>query len=180
MKSATINPLRREGVADPRARHLLDLAPVEGIRIAAKRRPVLWVGVAVITSEATMFKIVSTCKGGGYMYCRTEPKHPRANSNGLYPLHRVLAENKIGRLLNRGEDVHHKDGNKSNNHPSNLEVLSGAEHTALHHPKLKPVKCVCECGESFEVRPHIYRQRMNRTKAGRLFCSMSCRNRLSK
>lgn len=48
-------------------------------------------------------------------------------------LHRIVAEAKIGRPLKPGEIVHHKDGNKRNNHPDNLEVLaSQADHARIH------------------------------------------------
>ena len=44
--------------------------------------------------------------------------------------HRVAAEAMLGRPLRPGEVVHHRDGNKLNNDPMNLEVLpSQAEHT---------------------------------------------------
>lgn len=47
--------------------------------------------------------------------------------------HRVVAEKKLGRKLRKGEIVHHKDNNKRNNDPDNLEVLeSQAEHARLH------------------------------------------------
>lgn len=46
--------------------------------------------------------------------------------------HRVVAELKIGRSLVKGEIVHHKDGNKFNNHPDNLEVVTRYEHIRLH------------------------------------------------
>lgn len=46
--------------------------------------------------------------------------------------HRVVAEQKIGRKLKRGEIVHHIDGNKSNNHPDNLEVMTHSQHMKLH------------------------------------------------
>lgn len=47
--------------------------------------------------------------------------------------HRILAEEVIGRLLKKGEVVHHKDGNTRNNLVDNLEVLSSqAEHAKLH------------------------------------------------
>lgn len=46
--------------------------------------------------------------------------------------HRVIMENKLGRRLKPDETVHHKDHNRYNNDPSNLAILSIAEHKALH------------------------------------------------
>lgn len=44
--------------------------------------------------------------------------------------HRAAAEAMLGRPLRPGEVVHHRDGDKLNNDPMNLEVLpSQAEHT---------------------------------------------------
>lgn len=50
--------------------------------------------------------------------------------------HRVVAEQMLGRKLKRGEIVHHKDGNKHNNDPSNLEVLTQSQHILEHFPEL--------------------------------------------
>lgn len=47
--------------------------------------------------------------------------------------HRYILEQKLGRLLEEGEVAHHIDGNKMNNHPDNLEVLSVSEHIKHHH-----------------------------------------------
>jgi len=47
-------------------------------------------------------------------------------------MHRVVAEIKLGRPLERTEVVHHKDHNKWNNHPDNLEVMTQAEHARIH------------------------------------------------
>lgn len=47
-------------------------------------------------------------------------------------VHRVVAESMIGRPLRAGEVVHHKDRNKLNNDPSNLEVMTRSKHTSLH------------------------------------------------
>lgn len=47
--------------------------------------------------------------------------------------HRVVMEQILGRPLQPGEVVHHKDGNFLNNNPENLELFSSlAEHTAHH------------------------------------------------
>ena len=47
-------------------------------------------------------------------------------------MHRVVAEEKIGRKLEKGEIVHHIDGDKWNNHPDNLEVMTQSEHARIH------------------------------------------------
>ena len=48
-------------------------------------------------------------------------------------IHRVVAEQKLGRPLEKGEVVHHIDGDKFNNHPDNIEILpSQSEHLKRH------------------------------------------------
>ena len=47
-------------------------------------------------------------------------------------MHRVVAEQMLNRELLPGEIVHHKDGDKWNNHPSNLQVMTQSEHMKLH------------------------------------------------
>lgn len=57
-------------------------------------------------------------------------------------LHRIIAEEILGRPLKKGEVVHHIDGNKKNNNPSNLMIFkSQSEHAKWHaeHDKKKEV-----------------------------------------
>lgn len=67
----------------------------------------------------------------GYVniYC---PNHPRCRKWTPYILeHRLVMEKMIGRYLLPEEVVHHKDGNKQNNSPENLQLFSeNREHLA--------------------------------------------------
>ena len=47
-------------------------------------------------------------------------------------LHRIIAAEKMGADIFEGFEVHHIDGNKQNNHPDNLKVLSKEEHQEIH------------------------------------------------
>lgn len=47
-------------------------------------------------------------------------------------IHRDVLEEKIGRPLESHENGHHKDENKLNNDPDNLEVLTISEHSKHH------------------------------------------------
>lgn len=61
------------------------------------------------------------------------PEHPQAQSKGYVPQHRLVVEAAIGRYLEPGEDVHHRNGNKTDNRIENLVVLTHGEHSSLHN-----------------------------------------------
>lgn len=67
----------------------------------------------------------------GYVLIRVGKGHHLADVRGYAYEHRLVAEEKLGRRLAPKELVHHIDGNKQNNHPSNLEV----EPSHAHHRK---------------------------------------------
>ena len=51
--------------------------------------------------------------------------------NGVHR-HRVVAEKMLGRPLKPGEIVHHIDGNKKNDTPENLKVMTQSDHIREH------------------------------------------------
>lgn len=72
--------------------------------------------------------------------------HPMREKNGYIQIkmegkwrwfHRVIAEEKMGSDIYEGHEVHHIDGDKQNNHPSNLKVLSKENHRELHRQQRK-------------------------------------------
>ena len=93
----------------------------------------------------------------GYIYVK-RPEHPNSDSRGYVGEHRLVASNKIGRPLKEGEVVHHKNEERTDNHPENLEVLTIGEHMVRHRGKSSDlrepdepnpkIKCACGCGEA--------------------------------
>ena len=78
---------------------------------------------------------------GGYQYVETDPispsaEHPPDRAPRVY-LHTVLMENKLHRHLKSDEEVHHKDGDSSNNDISNLELTTHSGHQEDHANKRK-------------------------------------------
>lgn len=54
------------------------------------------------------------------------------NDKGIVKEHIYIMEQAIGRKLKKNEVVHHIDFNRSNNDISNLQLMTRAEHSALH------------------------------------------------
>lgn len=72
----------------------------------------------------------------GY-YVRYVPWHPCASKDGLVMEHRLVMEGLIGRVLRNDEVVHHINGNKADNRPENLKLMSFSEHTSFHNSRRK-------------------------------------------
>ena len=91
---------------------------------------------------------MSTCRRCGapissqYLFCYdcnktaktylNEKGYPSFKDTGL-PVHRYVAEKKLGRPLREGEVVHHYNRDKTDNRKSNLRVLPNQEaHDRIH------------------------------------------------
>lgn len=83
--------------------------------------------------------------------------------------HRYVMEQMLGRPLRRDEHVHHKNHDRLDNRPENLEVVTSAEHGLRHtiHPITKA--CVV-CGQDFT--PHKTKRVRAKT------CSPACKSAL--
>lgn len=65
-----------------------------------------------------------------------EPTHPAAMHGSVFE-HRLVMEKQLNRMLARSEEVHHINGNKSDNRPCNLEVLDGLTHKRVTAAQVK-------------------------------------------
>jgi hypothetical protein len=96
----------------------------------------------------------------GYVLIRVGTGHPLADVRGYAYEHRLVASRMLARWLEPSEQVHHRNGDKSDNRPENLEVMATvAEHRAHHRcpdsllrlpgEGNPPMSCACGCGETF-------------------------------
>lgn len=89
--------------------------------------------------------------------------------------HRVVMEKKLGRALVRGEIVHHIDGNRHNNKPENLQLMTQSEHWNVHRDEIisaiknKPKKNKCPSGHEYNE------QNSGFNKKGIRFCRVCAR-----
>ena len=90
----------------------------------------------IVATKKPGEKLIS---GDGYYMIKTPKGYKgRTYIDGRYIYeHRYIMEKKLGRPLKYDENVHHKDGNKFNNSPSNLVLEDRDFHTQHTKPALK-------------------------------------------
>lgn len=100
-----------------------------------------------------------TVASNGYVLLKMSWHH-LADTRGYVYEHRLIAEEKIGRRLTIAEQVHHLNGDKSDNRPENLDVVESIAHhrmveRTVGFNRRKPgeanteIACACGCGEFF-------------------------------
>ena len=115
-----------------------------------------------------------------------EPRHPLAQKRGWVLLHRKLWYDANGPIP-PGRVIHHKNGDITDNRPSNLECISRAKHTMAHggldeynatrgpwnKGTAKHIVLICpECHRKF--RRLLKEHQKNRRGGRESTCSRSC------
>lgn len=125
-----------------------------------------------------MWNILRTVKKGEYLYA-VVPNHPKRTKNNYVLLHRIICENKMGRMLMDNEIAHHINGSKMDNDPENITAMFVPDHNRLHNSGRKAkyiiLKCAW-CGKSFE---RLESRSPERKGSKFPFCSRSCNGKMS-
>lgn len=107
----------------------------------------------------------------GYVIVRVGKDHHLSDIRGYAYEHRIVAESKLGRRLEDGEQIHHINGNRSDNRPENIEVCQDAAHHLVKHRKASSrlrligeenpvIQCNCGCGQWFNKYDNSGRPRL--------------------
>lgn len=144
-RNAEMASKTRNGLSDEEFKHYLTKEYVENCRNIESIAEEINVSNRTILNYLKKYGIdrrsrnkKSSCFTGGRNVCSNGyveiivPNHPATNARGYVYEHRIVAERKLGRYLRPDEVVHHIDGNKINNSPGNLIVLSNENHAQLH------------------------------------------------
>lgn len=91
-----------------------------------------------------------------------------------YP--RYLMEIVIGHYLEKDEEVHHKDGDFTNNALTNLEIKNSSKHRKEHRKYFGEYVTCSWCGKEFWLTPKSQRYRFQNRKRSKFgpFCSRKC------
>lgn len=95
---------------------------------------------------------------------------------------KLVLEVKLGRKLIGNETVDHIDGDKTNDNPDNLQVLSLAINAADSAIRLKTMAFICpQCLTNFELVGRKIKDAVNNRTKGKAgpFCGRSCAGKYS-
>lgn len=117
-------------------------------------------------------------RNGPYELVIAPADYPGMKYRGRYCYeHHLVWWQNTGEVPGPDELIHHENEQKRDNSFGNLRKKTRAAHTAEHTRERAPapVDVVCgNCGATFKLMPHFFRQRTKQSKRGALFCSISC------
>lgn len=119
-------------------------------------------------------KVVNRIITEGEPYVRV-----RLDDGSLVREHRFVMVQKLGRELERRDLVHHKDENKRNNHPDNLEILTVQKHNAEHSRGVTMADLMCAtCSKAFrrDIRQVKCKMKIGQTL---FYCSRKCQGKVN-
>jgi hypothetical protein len=124
------------------------------------------------------WKVRGLVSKGNYTYAIV-PEHPNATINGYVLEHRIVIENTLNRLLTPEEIVHHKDGERKNNRPENLEVMTRVTHGRHHQANVGKQMVRLRCPECERV--FVVEKRQSYLQKGTQWtsCSKACRGKFA-
>jgi hypothetical protein len=129
------------------------------------------IGVKQLYGDVRLSKVYD-CKDG-----RKRIDVISENYRKTFQLAKIILEVKLGRVLIGTETVDHIDGDKSNDHPDNLRVLSLSNNAADSAIRLKTSKFICpQCNSNFELTGRKLKDAVNNRTKGKAgpFCGRSC------
>lgn len=117
-------------------------------------------------------------KNGPYTLVLAPEGYSGKKYRGLYAYEHHVVYWQANGEFPAGMQIHHIDGDHTNNIISNLRLVTKPEHHKLHGELLRAKHRIvfnCPvCDKTCTLKGNVYRTRMRASKSGRLYCSRSC------
>lgn len=96
-----------------------------------------------------------------------KPEHHRANKRGYVFEHILVAEEMVGHLIKKGEEIHHINGKRDENNKENIRIFpTKGTHVALENRLRKKKFQLITCKNC--------RKLFYPSKIGSVFCGLPC------
>lgn len=118
-------------------------------------------------------------KNGPYILIIPPKDYPGKKYRGRYAYeHHVNYWLTNDIILKKGQNIHHKNGIKTDNRIQNLELLDDLEHKKEHGKQVSDfskIELVCSgCGNTFKASGNDYRAKIKKGKNKNFYCNRNC------